>query len=390
MDLEKIVELVNSRMGPMAVEHKRCIKVKSPMSSCDKCLQNCPVDALKIDLEGKITFSDNCIECGHCAAACPTQALAIQEPTELNLLNRAEKLGKSGGTVVLGCKQHPVKGAESMLVPCLGALTPEFLLNLEMRSYPVYVTLDEENCAQCKMMSGQEKFQEAHKKALELKDLLVLPGTGLKVVEKVPTIKQPTGKKRARQVEVDEGRRNFFGSIFGGLKKAPQAAVDTIAEPFIEKGEEHPVITKMPEITTDRIKLLQNAVLQTGTKGEVPVPHITRPKSGENPCFFCRACATMCPVGALNCDEEAGELTHNTRDCTGCGLCTEICFHKSLELKPSLLSELGEKEKRVLFSGTKGTCESCGVQTTSSDQIEKCPICRKKEAENQVLSIEEE
>ncbi|HHX50244.1 MAG TPA: 4Fe-4S binding protein, partial [Clostridia bacterium] len=115
-DLEKIALLVVSRMGPLLVDHRRCTKVRSPLSKCSLCQDICPVQALSFNQEG-ISFADSCLECGLCAGVCPTGALKIQEPTEMNLLEKIEKMGEDGASIAISCRQNRELDQRVLTVP---------------------------------------------------------------------------------------------------------------------------------------------------------------------------------------------------------------------------------------------------------------------------------
>lgn len=49
---------------------------KSKCTGVGKCVEVCPVNALKV-VGGKVEVSDDCIECGACVSECPTEALSM-------------------------------------------------------------------------------------------------------------------------------------------------------------------------------------------------------------------------------------------------------------------------------------------------------------------------
>ncbi len=52
-----------------AIDTGRC-------SRCGKCVEACPVSAIKIEKE-KAVVSDECVECGACVGECPNSAISL-------------------------------------------------------------------------------------------------------------------------------------------------------------------------------------------------------------------------------------------------------------------------------------------------------------------------
>ena len=45
-------------------------------TGCDKCVEVCPVNAIRIESE-KAIVSDECVECGLCVNECPNEAISL-------------------------------------------------------------------------------------------------------------------------------------------------------------------------------------------------------------------------------------------------------------------------------------------------------------------------
>lgn len=75
-----------------AFDHEQCI-------ACNKCVQTCPDEALKL-VDGRVVINrDNCLVCGQCIQACPVEAISCI---------------RSGWRVLMGGRlgRHPKLGAE--------------------------------------------------------------------------------------------------------------------------------------------------------------------------------------------------------------------------------------------------------------------------------------
>ncbi|NLC11701.1 MAG: 4Fe-4S binding protein [Firmicutes bacterium] len=369
LDLEKIALLVASRMGPLLADHRRCTRIRSPLSKCSLCQELCPVQALSFHQGEGISFADSCLECGLCAAVCPTGALKIQEPTEMNLLQKIEALGENGAAVALGCRRNRELDQGVLTVPCLGSLSREFLLLLDGLPFPVYLIHNEETCSGCPVTKGGELCRERLKELRSFQEGLGLASFSIKNVGQVPG--KVFSRKRAAS---GLGRRAFFRSLWGGARKVPLMALESFLNGETEKEKG---ITELPGLKADRLAFLQRALLPVHSPA--PIPFLAQPFLRQA-CHFCRACVVLCPVGALKCEVDGDHyrlLLHQNL-CTGCGLCAQVCYHESLELAPAAVAHVKREEPLVLAQGEKKSCSICGQEMIISGPAEECFLCRKK------------
>ncbi len=49
---------------------------KEKCTACNRCIEVCPVDAIKI-MDEKAVINDECIECGACVNECPNEAISL-------------------------------------------------------------------------------------------------------------------------------------------------------------------------------------------------------------------------------------------------------------------------------------------------------------------------
>lgn len=365
-DLEKLAELVTSRMGPLLVDHQRCSRTRSPLSKCSHCTGICPVNAISFGKEG-IEIADHCLECGLCAGVCPTGALGIQEPTELALLEKTRSLSALGATVAIGCRRQPELNPKGLSVPCLGSLSLAFLLVLEQSPHPVYFVLSEEKCAQCPVTGGGEHCLNRLAEVEHLIESLGLTGGAVRLVAEAPPIKMPKRKE-----DTDPSRRAFFRSIFSGAKQVPKAVVQSVLG---EPEKEEKGIKPVAGLEVPRQKLLKRG-LETKKESLLELDLLQRPFL-QSTCHFCRACTILCPLGVLKCSDDY-RLTLDAGGCTGCGLCVDICVHRSLALGTGKIAGLYQDEPELLAQGVKGRCQSCGQEMIVSEEKENCFICEKR------------
>jgi ferredoxin len=102
-------------------------------------------------------------------------------------------------------------------------------------------------------------------------------------------------------------------------------------------------------------------------------------------CTLCNACVDRCPHGALGI--KVGELIFDSRDCTGCGYCEQICPEHSI----ALLERDGpvEFKETLVYRDEMVRCSKCNVPYASVKMVRKvsaalqingmmpvCPPCR--------------
>ena len=89
-------------------------------------------------------------------------------------------------------------------------------------------------------------------------------------------------------------------------------------------------------------------------------------------CTLCRACATVCPSGALSASADVLRLTFRESRCHQCGFCEETCPEGAIRLLPRLLCDPGAIEApMVLHEAESFHCVSCGAPFASPAMIKR-------------------
>ena len=57
---------------PIQVEPTRCLVVRSPRATCQRCQEVCPAQAIHLDGQSVRLDEGACLGCGLCLTACPT------------------------------------------------------------------------------------------------------------------------------------------------------------------------------------------------------------------------------------------------------------------------------------------------------------------------------
>lgn len=260
-------------------------------TSCTKCREACPHDAITIRREVKIDEVD-CSGCGLCVQACPTQAL---EP----------KVSYDSGAS-LRCSR--VKGSGQSIL-CLGRLQPSDLLRLVGSKEGV--TLARGDCASCPIGSATVATAVAavREQALELAELHDREVT-IVVVETDEFDADDRGDTLSRRQLLRGGWRSLAeraGAALAPLDPGPLPGEDGHGLPVELRRRYRIVSAAQPE-----------------PQALVPwaLPRVA------DICIMCPACVNACPTGALDrVFEENGQgvLQLNPEECVGCGACVEVC-----------------------------------------------------------------
>ncbi len=52
---------------------------KEKCGGCGPCVDECPVEAIKIDDDKAVINEDDCVSCGACVDACPCEAIEVKD-----------------------------------------------------------------------------------------------------------------------------------------------------------------------------------------------------------------------------------------------------------------------------------------------------------------------
>jgi len=370
---EKIIETAASKIIPVAINKSRCAKLRSRLSKCNRCIESCPVNGISID-KSEIKLNNNCIYCGLCASKCPNNAIYIQEPTERNLYKYVVELGEKGNTIVLTCSKNEESSDAAFKVPCLGSLSFEFIFGLDSLPFDVNVIFSEDKCKECEIKKGIDNYYDTLHRVRNLRDRLNMKINSIKHMEKTPVIKR---NKDSTSDEVDDERREFIFSVFQYAKKLPNYAIKYFLG-LDDGSKESKTIKQNP--TAEKFSILRKELIKVDKAySEIEIDEFPKPKL-VNECRFCKACVILCPMGALEYEENGDDLNIILikNACTGCGLCVEVCYYKSLKLESRNVNDFLSNSRDILISGKKRKCSICKKVFLSSEHIDACSDCLKK------------
>ncbi|TDA70100.1 MAG: hypothetical protein D9V47_02805 [Clostridia bacterium] len=371
MDILKMVENFSSRLARIGVQAERCCRVRSLLARCTRCLEVCPTGGISWPA-GELHIG-RCLDCGLCTAVCPTGALCLQEPGEEQIIRRVEVLAAEYGAAVILCeRQESARNLpQGMVVPCLGALSPDFLLLVLARSLAVQFYLAPEACSACQVAGGGEIFR------LRLEEIGVankLAGLSAVVVNEV---RPAAGRERGHGGAGEQvtNRRKLLTQAWQGLRQLPLVMLrDALVEEDGADGK-RTKLAELPGQVPPRRRLYLEAVKHGGN-----MPDLYQQPGVRGTCFFCRACTILCPTGSLRQVEEGDSVSLylDTATCTGCGLCAQACFHQTLLLEGGC-EDPGQDRHLVLVKGWQQRCAECGQEFSASTESSRCPGCAGKE-----------
>ncbi|SMB98476.1 4Fe-4S binding domain-containing protein [Thermanaeromonas toyohensis ToBE] len=355
-----IRELASFLVGKVVLRRELCTKSLSPRASCQRCAESCPLGGIEITGEGPEII--DCNRCGLCAAVCPTGALKDPERTPAFFLARGREILKIYEEVVFFCPRSPYrirqeKAGNLVFVPCLGALPPEVLLALAVEGR-ITLILPKEGCRGCALQKGQEIFENNFSVLHMMLEALALPPGRIKLTPEISRGRVKPGHSVG--LEVAMGRRELFAALFRNIKRWER--------------EENEGRARIP---STRREILHQALVRLEREGGLPQENRDWPQAGlkvVGPCYFCNVCSRLCPAGALILEEE--RLLFKPSLCLSCGLCLDVCLHRSLSWGDKVsLKSITTRERQELAVVTVKECINCGEKFSANIYAQLCLRC---------------
>ncbi len=337
-------------MSLLTLDVAKCVHTSNKFAICDKCVESCPVETIKIN-DGSISFTPSeCVGCGGCDAVCPTSAYTLDTFKPINyVFNFLEK-----ELDVLSCKQE---------LPCIAALSVEELLSIALIS-PQHIRADIGACKTCSIAAKnlqiiEERVEEVNflLEAMEQKKVIALEDLN---IEEAP-------------VDVDAITRRELLSK-DGLKKAV-----SIKQQFENEVASSDTVPKTHKVTgADIAKIKQKNIpdrrsllLMAMKRAEVPekfhtidvkdISFISQKDLDEATCTNCQMCYRICPTGALYSDGKGSVINFNPLSCVQCHSCHDVCEPDALTLRETFsLASFFEPKIETLVRFTIKRCEECG------------------------------
>ncbi len=334
------------------IESSDCVYSQFRGASCRACVDACPRNAWLLDDYALGLDVDACDGCGLCVPVCPTGALHKDFPWVIRHLG-----GRS--LALFACERSGILEQEGIL-PCVHMLGLRQLTVLHTSgvSSLLLATGDCDHCA-WKPGTGLVQRLESFNRLLRQRNL---PPMNLLVYTKKLWL-----KIFAQEVVIGRGtqlqRRAFFAAAASPNKLQQQLAV-------------------LDPLNLKACQTLAPGSLLPGDESHAELLWPWAPQLDIRRCEGCDACFRLCPVAALELVPDEQGLVYRIRaaQCTGCGICADVCEQQAIRPIAEAnvpLSQIPLIQKR---------CAKCGnpyhlPQGNPALEHDLCLVCHRKQAD---------
>ncbi len=365
-DVMQVVDLLRSK--PVIIAEERCVAVRNRNSTCRRCAEACPVDAVTVSKNRVSIDPDTCMGCGACIAVCPTSAVEGVEPTDAEIAAEiVAAAGHAQGVAVIACERMTSKQVGDpegyATVSCLARIDEALLVSLVAQGIDDIVLVDG-NCSTCKYGVVSSRVDDTVESAAGLLEMRGEPCVFTRDSEFPPEARvEDTGKAAAaarrgfftgmggyaRNVAFDAARRFVTNRTGGSQGSTPRTLRERIGA-----GKNG----KLPTFQADRnMRVLDDLC----NMGELCEPEVYTRLFGAmsidaSECSGCGMCVLFCPTEAVKYseveepeDEKRRYLEFQVADCVQCGLCTDVCLRRCLKISSAVpTGELFDFEPRLI------------------------------------------
>lgn len=374
------------------LHEERCLPERDLGSSCARCAEACPVDAIEVGATrgdddasatayGSVTKDgptgpriddEACVRCGRCITACPTAALLAIAPLDDDaLLDASAQAGAAaranaaegatqgeeapegaepscGGFV---CERAVRGGARidagrTVTLPCLAWVDEALIVHMACAGAQ-RIALLTAPCASCEHAAAVDALPQAADAAQHILDTWQLDAV-VSIVDAVDDVAAPDDEDAAGEVS----RRGLFSQARSALVEAATDAASAQIDVLVGRRAAD---VSAPEPDRRRWQLLDDLHAAGLPSGDAVVPRALAPRVDIDPerCSGCALCAGFCPTQALRkAGKAAGGRTLLEFDaalCRDCGTCTDTCRYIAISREETLtVSELFALEPRAI------------------------------------------
>ncbi|MRX81540.1 4Fe-4S binding protein [Eggerthella guodeyinii] len=374
------------------LHEERCLPERDLGSSCARCAEACPVDAIAVGATrgdddasatayGSVTKDgptgpriddEACVRCGRCITACPTAALLAIAPLDDDaLLDASAQAGAAARANAAGgaaqeeeapedaepscagfvCERAVRGGARidagrTVTLPCLAWVDEALIVHMACAGAQ-RIALLTAPCTSCEHAAAVDALPQAADAAQRILDTWQLDAV-VSIVDAVDDVAAPDDEDAAGEVS----RRGLFSQARSALVEAATDAASAQIDVLVgRRAADVPA----PEPDRRRWQLLDDLHAAGLPSGDAVVPRALAPRVDIDPerCSGCALCAGFCPTQALRkAGKAAGGRTLLEFDaalCRDCGTCTDTCRYVAISRKETLtVSELFALEPRAI------------------------------------------
>jgi len=352
--------------SPLDLRFESCVRSLSVWTSCTRCVEACPEQAITDDGAYKsiVVDLDRCTDCGACAAACPTDAFTAPYDVDAFVDTAGARITCGGGGL-----------------PCIGAIATEDLITIVLRLGDV--TLVDGACAH-----GPAHNAVAARVTEANAFVAALGLTGTVTVEAAadsePTIPAAEPVPEAEPVLADRRRWLFGGGAPEGTSRPPRGKLEQ--PPKLDKDNlqytqdrRWRLLSRLPADITPVLPALPGDALSFTS---------SKTFHAEN-CTLCTICVRICPTGALTSGRNFRELKLDPSQCVRCGLCHEVCQTDAIHLDEQVsIADFLQRAPVVIGKVKSRKCVECGMSYNAAVNVKGlCPRCSSLEQEAIELSM---
>ncbi len=362
-------------MSLLTLDVGRCVHTSNKFAICNKCVEACPVETIKIE-NSTISFTPSeCVGCGGCGASCPSDAYSLDDFNSIQYLFDFLESDKS----VLTCKESKL--------PCIAGMSVEELLSLVLISSKDIVQ-DIAPCETCSIADVNLKIIK--QRSEEVNFLLEAMGQDreLKLEKLDIKVEDNTSELNRRELFSKEGVKTVVN-----IKQELQNKV----EESDESVKIHKVTSKdISKIKDKEIPQRRSLLLMAMKRAKVPqefhnidieeISFISQKNLDESTCTNCQMCYRICPTGALSSDFRGSVINFNPLACVQCHSCHDVCEPDSLTLRKTFaLSNFFVPKVETLVRFNMKRCDECGMFFASKNGEKICNRCNIEEEEARAL-----
>ncbi len=358
-------------MSLLTLDIARCVRTTNKFSTCNACVEVCPVETIKINEHLPSFVPNDCVGCGGCLAACPDAAYSLDDFSAINYIfsyleNESD---------VVTCKES---------IPCMAALNVDEMLSMVLLQQRD-VSFDMSHCSECPIATTNRPLIE--ERVEEVNFILEAMDMSLSIIldesEKIQEVEE----------EKIASRRDFFAKA--NIKDVAKAKVgfENSVEALDEELKEHSAsVSDIKNIrekkVPDRRKLLAMAM----KRANVPetfhildtndISFSSQKVLDSESCTNCQMCYRICPTGALSSNNYGEFIAFDAFACIKCASCHDVCEPKSLTLKSTFsLEKIFKPEKEMLVKFDVKRCNECGMPFVYRGGEVICTRCQIEEDE---------
>jgi ferredoxin len=361
----------------LIVNADRCLNARFKKAGCHICVAACPTDAIQIEDRQVLLDPDACARCGACVWQCPTEVFDQPRAAHSKLIEAIRSVG--AGPIDLRCPQNvgdTTAIAAATIVQysqCLAALSPAHLIELAAERH---VWLNDEKCVTCPLSKAQPSITRAVNDANRWRTAFDQPRQVHQQSTDGLRTAQPHTASIVDSANPPADRRAFFGFLKKALAETGSAA---ISDQKRNGDQPVPVSQRLPQhFPRER----QNLLAALGRLGQPPDVSFNLPRVQIDAaqCTACGLCAKFCPTGAIRFQADSAhfDLSFIPAACVNCNICVMACPTQVVSLTHDLEpSQFMRLTATLLVEGDLMPCAVCKKPMAArADRSPRCEVCR--------------